>query len=245
MKKQSIIAAAMLLSTAQMALAEDKLRFATEGAYPPFNNVTADGGLVGFDVEIAQALCDKIKRDCEIVAQDWDGIIPGLVNNKYDAIVASMSITTERLQAIDFTDPYYKNYLSVVAKNGAEVSMDNLGKQTIGAQRSTIGSQWAEDNYGRRGDINLYDTIPAAFADLKAGRIDVVVTDFLPAADWIEDNAGYGLAIEKIDIGDKIGIGLRKEEDSLKGKLNAALKEIRADGTYQKISEKFFGTDIY
>ncbi|NKX29897.1 transporter substrate-binding domain-containing protein, partial [Rhodobacteraceae bacterium R_SAG6] len=83
MKKQSIIAAAMLLSTAQMALAEDKLRIATEGAYPPFNNVTADGGLVGFDVEIAQALCDKIKRDCEIVAQDWDGIIPGLVNNKY------------------------------------------------------------------------------------------------------------------------------------------------------------------
>lgn len=227
------------------ASAEDVLRIATEGAYPPFNNVTADGKLIGFDVEIAEALCAQMKRNCEIVAQDWDGIIPGLVNDKYDAIVASMSITDERKQVIDFTNPYYSNYLSVVAAAGTDVTLENLDKKAIGAQRSTIGSQWAEDNYGRRGDINLYDTNPAAFSDLKAGRIEAVVVDFLPGAAWIGENEGYALAVDKIDIGDLIGIGVRKGEADLTDAFNAALEAIRADGTYQRISTSYFGTDIF
>lgn len=243
--KQTILAAILAVATLGTASAEEKLRIATEGAYPPFSNVTADGELVGFDVEIARALCARMQRDCEIVAQDWDGIIPGLVNDKYDAIVASMSITDERKQAIDFTNPYYSNYLSVVAREGAEITLDNLGDRTIGAQRSTIGSQWTEDNYGRRGDIKLYDTNPAAFSDLKAGRVDAVVADFLPGTDWASQNDGFGLAVDKIDIGDMIGIGIRQGEGDLKDAFNAALDAIRADGTYQKISNEYFGTDIF
>jgi len=223
----------------------ETLRVATEGAYPPFNTVTADGELVGFDVDIAKALCAAMDRQCEIVAQDWDGIIPGLVNSKYDAIVASMSITQERLKAINFTKPYYSNYLSVVGKAGSRVTIENLGKVSVGAQRSTVGSQWAEDKYGTRADIRLYDTNPAAVSDLEAGRVEAVVMDFLPAADFVSKSAKLGMIEDKIDINDKIGIGIRKDDDDLTGAFNAALKAILADGTYEKISVKHFGTNIY
>lgn len=244
--KISILAVGLLAGgVSSAAFAQDVLRIATEGAYPPFNNVTADGELVGFDVEIADALCAAMQRECEIVAQDWDGIIPGLVNDKYDAIIASMSITEERKQAIDFSAPYYSNYLSVVAADGTSATLEELAEVSIGAQRSTTGSQWAEDTYGNRADIRLYDTNPAAFSDLSAGRVETVVADFLPAAEWVNANQGFGFVAEKIDIADQIGIGVRKGEDALREDLNTAIEAIRADGTYQTISVKYFGIDIY
>lgn len=244
MNKKTIAAAlgALLFSAAQ---AEDPLRIATEGAYPPFNNVTASGELVGFDVDIANALCTAMERECEIVAQDWDGIIPGLVNNKYDAIVASMSITKERLEAINFTNPYYSNYLSIIGSADSSLDLDSLGKVPLGAQRSTVGSQWAEDKYGVRADIRLYDSNPAAISDLEAGRIEAVIMDFLPAAEVIERNPKLGFVTRKIDIDDTIGIGIRKGEDDLTDAFNAALDSIREDGTYKAISNEYFGTDIY
>ena len=245
MKTSTITAGLMALALGTAAQADGVLRIATEGAYPPFNNVTADGELVGFDVDIAKALCAEMKRECEIVAQDWDGIIPGLVNDKYDAIVASMSITEERQQAIDFTDPYYSNYLSVVAASDTEITQDTLKDASIGAQRSTIGSQWAEDSFGSRADIRLYDTNPAAFSDLKAGRVDTVVVDFLPGAAWVGENDGFGFVGDRIDIEDKIGIGIRKGEADLTKALNDALAAIRANGTYEAISVEYFGVDIF
>lgn len=245
MKKTLMGVSLTVMALASAASAEEVLRIASEGAYPPFNNVTASGELVGFDIDIAKALCAEMKRECEIVAQDWDGIIPGLVNNKYDAIVASMSITAERLEAIDFTDPYYSNYLSVLGSEGSDLSLDGLGKVAIGAQRSTVGSQWAEDAYGSRSDVRLYDTNPAAVSDLEAGRIQAVVMDFLPAAEVIAKTKGLGFVEEKIDINDKIGIGTRKGDDDLTTALNAALAAIRANGTYEAISTEYFGADIY
>lgn len=245
MKKNLMGASLAILTLASAAQAQDVLRIATEGAYPPFNNVTADGELVGFDVDIAKALCAAMERECEIVAQDWDGIIPGLVNAKYDAIVASMSITEERLEAIDFTDPYYSNYLSVLGKAGSELTLDGLSDVAIGAQRSTVGSQWAEDKYGSRADVRLYDTNPAAVSDLEAGRVEAVVMDFLPAADFAAKIEGLSFVESKIDINDQIGIGVRKGEDDLTAALNAALETIRADGTYEAISVEYFGTDIF
>jgi polar amino acid transport system substrate-binding protein len=242
--KKSILAAAIALSMAGAATAED-LRIATEGAYPPFNEKNAAGELIGFDVDIAKALCAEMERSCEIVAQDWDGIIPGLVNNKYDAIIASMSITEERLESIDFTDPYYSNYIAIVAKEGSGFMVDDVTSKAIGAQRSTVASEWAEEAAGSRGDVKLYDTQTAAYSDLESGRIDALVSDLLPAVDWMKENPGFAIVGDKIDIDDKIGIGLRKGENDLKAAFNEALATIRENGTYAEISDKYFGVDIY
>lgn len=239
-----ILATAVAIAFGGVSAAQD-LRIATEGAYPPFNEKNAAGELIGFDVDIAKALCEEMQRSCVIVAQDWDGIIPGLVNDKYDAIIASMSITEDRLKSIDFTDPYYSNYIAVIAKDGSDFTMDDVSSRPIGAQRSTVASEWAEENAGSRGDVKLYDTQTAAYSDLKSGRIDALVSDYLPASDWLKENEGFGFVGGKIDIDDKIGIGLRKGEEDLKAAFNTALAAIRENGTYTKISEKYFGVDIY
>jgi len=244
MNRLSVFLASALILSVSAANAQT-LKIATEGAYPPFNTKSADGQLGGFDVDIAKALCTQMKRECEIVAQDWDGIIPGLVNKKYDAIVASMSITPERKQTIDFTDRYYSNYISVIAPKASGLKMTDLASKTVGAQRSTIAATWAEDEFGRRGDVKLYDTQTAAYADLEAGRIDALVSDYLPVLDWLKKKPKYDFIGSKIDINDQIGIGLRKGEADLKQSFNEALKSIRSNGAYQKINDKYFSVDIY
>jgi lysine-arginine-ornithine-binding protein len=223
----------------------DPLRIATEGAYPPFNGVDANGNLIGFDVDIAMALCEEMKANCELVAQDWDGIIPALVANKYDAIIASMSITDERKQTIDFTNKYYSNYLAVIGPKGKISGTQDLSGKSVGAQRSTLASQWAEDNLMGQADVKLYDTQTAAYADLSAGRLDAMVSDIYPAMDWLKDKAGYELAGDKIDINDQIGIGIRQGEGDLKAAFNKAIEAIRANGKYAEINAKYFSADIY
>jgi lysine-arginine-ornithine-binding protein len=240
-------AAAALLATTSLAWADipNPLRIATEGAYPPFNSVDANGQLVGFDVDIAKALCAEMKANCEIVAQDWDGIIPALVANKYDAIIASMSITDERKQSIDFTNKYYSNYLAVIAPSGGVTGPSDLNRKTVGAQRSTLASQWAEDQLMGRASIKLYDTQTAAYADLQAGRLDAMVSDIYPAMDWLTSVSGFQLAGEKIDINDQIGIGIRQNEAGLKAAFNTAIDAIRTNGVYAEINAKYFSADIY
>lgn len=235
------------LATTSLAWADipNPLRIATEGAYPPFNSVDANGQLVGFDVDIAKALCAEMKANCEIVAQDWDGIIPALVANKYDAIIASMSITDERKQSIDFTNKYYSNYLAVIAPSGGVTGPSDLNRKTVGAQRSTLASQWAEDQLMGRASIKLYDTQTAAYADLQAGRLDAMVSDIYPAMDWLTSVSGFQLAGEKIDINDQIGIGIRQNEAGLKAAFNAAIDAIRTNGVYAEINAKYFSADIY
>ena len=214
MKKSiALVAAALALTIiGGSAFAGEKIRIATEGAYAPFNMKNPKGELVGFDVDIAKALCAKLDADCSIVAQDWDGIIPGLMAKKYDAIVASMSITAERQKSVSFTNPYYSNYLRFVAPAASTLKTDKAGLKgkTIGAQRSTISSQYLEDNLGKVVKIKLYDTQDAVYLDLKAGRIDAMLTDVYPAYDWMQKNKGFAFIGDQIDINDKIGIAVRK-----------------------------------
>ncbi len=238
-----VTASGMFVPTAK---AEESIKIATEGAYPPFNAKDASGALIGFDVEIANALCEQIKAKCEIIAQDWDGIIPGLVAKKYDAIVASMSITDERKEKVDFTDRYYSNYLRLVAKKGSGISgPDDLKGKTVGAQRATVAAQWAEDKLGSNASVKLYDTQTAAYSDLEAGRLDALASDIYPAYDWLQSQSDYEFVGDKIDINDTIGIAVRKGEDGLREKLNAAFKAIRENGKYAEINAKYFPFDIY
>src|SRR5437868_13192592 len=145
------LAASAALLTLGVAQAQEKtLRIGTEGAYPPFNNLTADGKLVGFDIDIAQALCDEMKVKCEFVTQDWDGIIPALQAGKFDAIVASMSITPERAQKVDFTHKYYNTPPAIAAPKDTDikgVTKEDLAGKTIGVATSTTHFNYSTKTY--------------------------------------------------------------------------------------------------
>ena len=246
--KKILLAAAATLAFGTSAVAADKLKLGTEGAYPPFNLIDASGKVTGFDVEIGQALCAKMQAECEVVTSDWDGIIPALNAGKFDFLAASMSVTEERKNAVDFTDHYYTNKLQFVAPKSVDFKADKdyLDGKVIGAQRATIAGTWLEDNMDGVVSINLYDTQENAYLDLATGRVDGILADTFVQWEWLKSDAGKDFEFkgEPVFDNDKIGIAVRKG-DPLREKLNAALKEIVDDGTYKKINDKYFPFSIY
>ncbi|RAU46619.1 MULTISPECIES: ABC transporter substrate-binding protein [unclassified Pseudomonas] len=247
---KSFLAAALLLATSS-AFAAETLKMGIEGAYPPFNNKDASGQVVGFDVEIGNALCAKMKVTCEVVTSDWDGIIPALNAQKFDFIVSSMSITEERKQAVDFTNPYYSNKLQFIAPKASNLGANNdaikeaLKGKTIGAQRATLSGTWLEDNWGDDVTIKLYDSQENAFLDLASGRVDALLGDKYASYEWLKSDEGKNFEFkgEPMFGEDKIGIAVR-QGDPLRERLNTALKEIIEDGTYKKINDKYFPFSI-
>lgn len=242
-------ACAMVIAGVSSAQAE-VLRIATEGAYPPFNYVDSDNKLHGFDVDIANALCERMKVECTIVAQDWEGIIPALMAKKYDAVVASMIATDERKKKIAFTNHYYRTPLSIAVAKDSTITdaQTNFKGQSIGAQSSSTQAIYAEEHYGPAGaDVKFYPTLDEANSDLVSGRIDGVIADKFPLLAWAE-SAGKDCC--KV-IGDVNGttadasIAVRQDDNALRERLNKALDEIVADGTYKKISSRYFAFDIY
>jgi polar amino acid transport system substrate-binding protein len=244
---------AVLAFGAGHAIAQDatKIKIATEGAYPPFNTIGPDGKLSGFDVDIADALCAQMKADCELIAQDWDGMIPALQAGKFDAIIASMSITEERKKQVDFTDKYYTTPLSLVVLNDSGLTATDpaaLAGKAVGAQAATTQADYASEHYAKAGaDVKLYPTQEEAVADLQSGRTDAVISDKFVLMDWLTKD---GKDCCKL-VGDiagtqtEAGITLRKGEEALREKFNAALAAIRKDGTYDQIQKKYFSFVIY
>ncbi len=221
----------------------DVLRVGTEGAYAPFNYTNADGTLGGFDVDMANAICADMQVTCEITAQDWDGIIPGLKAGKYDAIVAAMSITPERAQQVSFTDPYFSNTLVFLAKQDSSfdpTDRSDIDAHSIAAQRSTISSQWLEGEYPKA-NMKLYDTLSNAFLDLGSGRVDAMISDKVPALEWLSSPSGsdYRIKGNEIDINDNFAIAVRPG-DELQAKINQSLTNLKANGTYDKLNQKYF-----
>ena len=151
--KKLIAASAVLVATIGAASAEDVIRFATEAAYPPFNERAADGSIVGWEIDLGMAMCARIERKCEFVAQDWDGMIPGLLSNRFDGIFASMTITEERRQRIDFTNKYYQSPARFVSKEGVQIdrTAPDLGGIRIGDDRRRHGVLCEEALSGRPG----------------------------------------------------------------------------------------------
>ncbi len=223
------------------------LRIATEGAYAPFNYTNADGSLAGFDVDIANGICAKLQRRCEIVAQDWDGIIPALKSGKYDAIVAAMSVTPERSAQVDFSEPYFANSLVFLAQESSSFNPDNtaeIEQANIGAQRSTISSQWLQKTYPKV-QASYYDTLNNAFLDLAAGRVEVMIADKAPALAWLQTDAAKGFTVKgsEIDIDDEVAVAVDKGNSELLNQINTAIKEMKADGSYETIVQKNFGAN--
>ena len=241
-------ALALGMAASTMTLAADKLRIATDGTWAPFSYIDGSGKLVGLDIDVANALCAKLDMECVISAHEWDGLIPSLKVKKFDAIVASMSITEDRQKQVDFTDYYYSGGLRFMGPKDKtlDVTKAGLKGKSIGALRSSLGSQYLEDNLGDVVSVKLYDNQEAVYLDLISGRLDGAISDELPTYDWLKSDQGLAFEYkgESFAKNDKIGIAVRKS-DPLKERLNKALQDIREDGTYEKINAKYFPFPIY
>ncbi|MEM8596457.1 MAG: lysine/arginine/ornithine ABC transporter substrate-binding protein [Pseudomonadota bacterium] len=245
------LAAAVCLA-ATPALAAD-IDICVEGAYPPFSETTSAGEVVGFDIDIANALCSEMGKSCTMVATEWDGIIPALIEGKCDAIIASMSITEERKQVIDFSEKYYQTPAKFVAAVDAGLtdSADGLAGKVVGVQRGTTHQAFMEGEFPGV-ELRLYATQDEAYLDLQSGRLDVIVADSIAISDgFLKTEAGEGFAFFGADYsipeyhGNGAGIGVRQGEEELRDSFSAAIEAIRASGTYQEIQSKYFDFDIY
>lgn len=248
-------AAAALVALGAYAEARDwtTVRIGTEGEYPPFNYFDSDGELQGFDIDIAKALCERMEVECEFVAQDWDGIIPALLANRYDAIIASMSITEERKRTVDFTDYYYQTGPALAVREDAGIddpSPEALAGKTVGAQSATTHASYLEDVY-TDSTVRLYATQDEANLDLVAGRLEAVMADSVVLDEWLErEDSGCCtlLAIPDYDrayFGDGAGIAIRQGDTELRDMFNQALAEILADGTYREINDRYFDFPVH
>jgi octopine/nopaline transport system substrate-binding protein len=252
----------------------DTVKIATEGAYEPWNFTGAGGKLEGFEIDLANDLCARMKVKCEIVAQDWDGIIPALTAKKYDAIMAGMSITDERKKTIDFAGPYAAGPNGfLVAKNSPLAAMPGTGQaynlstqqaeaekaietlkpllkgKTVGVQTSTIHSNFADKYLKNVAEIREYKTTEQHDLDLAAGRIDAVLADATALSGTLrkpefKDYALVGPSITGGLLGPGVGVGLRQGETDLKQMFNDAVAAAKADGTIKKLSEKWFKIDV-
>lgn len=254
-KLLALITITFLLAAGSVQAKEwKKVRVAIEGAYPPFSQITPDGKLIGFDVDIAKALCAAMGAEAVLVTQDWDGMIPALLAKKFDTIIASMSITEERLQKVDFTKKYYQTPAKFMAKKGlfTTFSNDSLKGKTVGVQRETVHDKYLTDVYGKDVTIKRYGSLDEAYLDVDAGRLDILMADSVALMDgFLSKDKGKGYEFVGPDMvdpkwfGPGIGAAVRKEDTDLKEKLNAAIDKIRADGTYDKIQKKYFTFDVY
>ncbi|RRJ83988.1 ABC transporter substrate-binding protein [Aestuariirhabdus litorea] len=255
MKKLLLSLSLLLAAGAPLAQAGDSqtLRIGVEGAYPPYSWLTPEGELAGFDIDIAQALCNEMQVTCKLVPQDWDGMIPALVSRKFDAIVASMSITDERKQKVDFTDKYYQIPSRFVARKNTNLTFtpEGLKGKKVGVQRATTHDKYVTANFPGA-EILRYGAQDEAFLDLKSGRIDLVINN-IPAIDsgLLKKEGGDAFAFvgplisDREWFGEGVGIAIRKNSPQLRSDLNQAIQAIRAKGVYQKIQSKYFDFDIY
>ena len=250
-----------------------KIKIGTEGAYPPWNGTNAAGELEGAEIDLARDLCARMNAECELVAQDWDGIIPALQNGKYDAIIAGMSITAERMEVINFSQGYANEPASFsVLKSSPLASLQSSGKvnmdalddassalldslkstlagKVVGVQGSTTHENFVKQVLGDSVTMKSYDTQQNLELDLTAGRIDAALSDKGSMEEFMSSDSGQnitfiGPGLGGGPFGGGVGAGLRKADTDLLEMINKAIDEARADGTLAEHFIKWFGKDI-
>ena len=250
-KKEEAPAAAPV-AAAPAAPAE--LKVAIDATYEPFTYKTPDGKPTGFDVDIAEAICAEIKRQCVYVEQVWDGMIPGLLAQKYDVIISSMSITEERLQQVDFSDKYYNTPSRIVVKaDTAFTDAASLKGKKLGVLKGSTQEKYAMGELSPAGvSVVPYEAQDQVYLDVKSGRLDGTVADSVEVTGGFlskPEGQGYGFVGPVLNdpkyFGNGVGVAMRKGQDELKGQINEAIKAIRANGTYETISKKYFEFDVY
>lgn len=221
---------------------QETLTMATNAEFPPYEYKEGDN-VVGIDAEVAQAIADKLGMKLEIVDTKFDAIIPGVQSGKYDMGMAGMTVTPEREQSVSFSDSYATGIQSIIVKQGSDIkSVDDLSEKTkIGVQLGTTGDIYAKDDFGDEA-VQEYDKGADAVQALIAGKIDCVIIDNEPAKSFVAANEG--LEILKTSYAEEdYAICFKKDNTELQTKVNDALKELIADGTVQKIVDKYITAD--
>ena len=272
MKKLKVLGLGILISSfLTISSIADQIKIGTEGAYPPWNSKDSAGNLIGFEVELANELCKIMNHDCTIVEQDWDGMIPALVSRKFDAIMAGMSITGERMKTINFSQGYADEVASLAVMKGSkneglkrmsainlsdvsadeQATLDVLTKafkgKTIGVQTATIHQNFLESGLMGNVKIRTYKTQDEVNLDLSAGRIDAALAAAVAFTDYAEKSGKAvvltGPTFAGGDFGNGVGVGIRKGDSKLLNDFNAAIDKARDDGIISKLAIKHFGFD--
>lgn len=221
---------------------DGKLIMSTNAAFPPYEMTTDDGGFEGIDVEIAQAIAEKLGLELEILDMDFDAALLAVNEGKSDIVMAGVTVNEDRKLVMDFTDSYATGVQVVIVKEGSDVTMDNLGEKMIGAQRGTTGYIYASDTPENGGycedHVTAYDNGATAVQALINGQVDCVIIDSAPAAEYVKDNAGLTI-LEGEWVTENYAIGCDKGNTQLVEAINKALTELIADGTVQKIIDKY------
>ena len=249
-----VAAACTLAALPALAFDGKTLRIASEGARPPFNFLDGDGKLTGFEIELGRELCKRLAVDCAFVAVEFDGLIPGLVSNHFDAIMAAMEISDERRAEIDFSKPYVRMPSAFMAARKRQIhdsSPEGQAGRSIGVEANGPHQAWLEERY-KASIIKPFASLEDAVLDLAEGRLDLTLGDKDAVMNYLashkEAQCCKYLADAPRDpayFGDGIGIGLRKEDGALKDRFDAALDAAVADGTYATIRAKYFAFEIY
>lgn len=247
----SLVAGAVLALTALSAQAEDKVYKLgmDQTDYPPFATKDTAGKWTGWEVELGLAVCEAAKIKCDLFPTAWDGIIPALQEGKIDFIFASMTINDDRKQQVNFTHFYYDTQTVIVGNksDNTKIDFDNpdsVKGKIFGAQNATIHSKFLQARFGKTAEIKTYDGLDTALADLGAGRVDYVQESFLTIEPFLMTDAGKDFE-KKADVPDDpimgagVGAAVRKDDQALLDKLNAAIAEVYKNGTYKKLEEKY------
>ncbi len=222
--------------------------------YPPFAAPDSAGNWTGWEVEMIDAVCNAAEIECELTPTAWDGIIPSLMGEQIDVIMASMSITEDRAKQIDFTDHYYKTPAVVVAPKGSDIepTVEGLEGKILGVQASTTHQAYAQKHFEDAvAEIRIYQTQDEANQDLFSGRVDAIQADSIAMADFVESDMGdcceiVGAVADDVAVlGQGVGAGVRKGDDELREKLNEGIAKVLEDGTHEEITAKYFSAPIY
>lgn len=224
------------------------LSFATEATYPPFEVVSPTGKLEGFDIDVANAICETLKVKCVFINQPFDSLIPNLNIGKFDAIIAAMNITPARAKAVDFSKEYYKSSASVVAENGTNFTMtvSGLKGKSIGVQQGTTMFQYLKNTYGNNVQVKTYANIQNAFIDMASGRVDAVMGDTLIMQQWLikRGNGKYRFIGKPITderyFGAGYGIAVKKDNKNTLSLINKAIVILQKSGKLNQIEAKHF-----
>ncbi|MCZ4058844.1 arginine ABC transporter substrate-binding protein [Pantoea sp. LMR881] len=237
------IVAAALATLAMSANAAEKIRFASSATYPPFESLDRENQLVGFDIDLAKALCQQLKAECTFTNNAFDSLIPSLKFRRYDAIISGMDITPERSKQVDFTQPYYANSAIVIARKGKFSDLSQMKGKRIGVENGTTHQKYLQDKHPEV-TVVAYDSYQNAILDMKNGRLDGVFGDNAVVNQWLKTNSDLATVGEHVTDADYFGTGLgiavRKGNDALRQKLNGALAEMKANGSWQQLNQKWF-----